>query len=252
MATTALNSKPEYYTLGTYARTVEMEYPDDRADSVRRILSGQDFPVEDLPEDFSPRTIVDIGSNVGASTLFFHHHFPEAKIVSFEPSVYNFPFLEHNTNGIRNITTVNCALSTESGTRPLFYGTGPQSKTFSLLEFPEIRGREMVEVRRASEEFIARKLTQIAILKLSADALEVDILADLFENVPNLSILFLYVEYHGGTVREVLTEMLGREYECADLNRVGKRHATLRFTNRAFLKWLSKRDTTKTDSRKAA
>lgn len=241
MATDLLRAKTEPCVLDTFEPSFDMEYPDDRRQSVRRILSGQDFPVEDLPEDFNPRLIVDIGANSGASTLYFNHHFPDAKIVSYEPSVYNFPFLEHNTAGIRNVTTVNCALSNENGTRPLFYGSGAQSHTFSLLEFTENRGREMVEVRRVSEEFIAHKMTQISILKLSAEACELNILSDLFENVPNLNILFLYIEYHGGTVRELLEQMLGREYECKELNRVGKRHATLRLTNRAFLKWLKKR-----------
>ena len=249
MAIDLLKAQSGQQALGTFARTFEMEYPDDREESVRRVLSGKDFPLDDLPEEFNPRLIVDIGANAGASTLYFHSHFPDAKIISYEPSVYNFPFLETNTAGLRNVTTVNCALSNESGLRPLFYGTGFQSRTFSLLEFTENRGREMVEVRRASEEFIARKITQIAILKVSAEACEFNILADLFENVPNLSVLFLYVEYHGGTVREMLTQMLGREYECKDLNVVGKRHATLRFTNRAFLKWLNSRPSEQREQR---
>lgn len=242
MATDLLKAKPGKQAPGSYSRTFEMEYPDDREESVRRVLSGKDFPIDDLPEDFNPRLIVDIGSNAGASTLYFHHHFPDAKIVSYEPSVFNFPFLETNTAGIRNITPVNCALSNENGMRHLFYGSGAQARTFSLLEFPENRGREMVEVRRASEEFIAHKMTQISILKLSAEACEENILIDLFENVPKLSILFLYVEYHGGCIRDLLTQMLGNEYDCKDLNRAGKRHATMRFTNRAFMKWLNRRE----------
>lgn len=244
MAANLLKSSSGQQALNTYARTIEMEYPDDREESIRRVLCGKDFPVNDLPEEFSPRLIIDIGAGAGASTLFFHSHFPDAHIISYEPSVFNFPFLETNTAGIRNITTVNCALSNESGMRPLFYGSGPQSKNFSLLEFTENRGREMVEVRRASEEFKARKITQVSILKISAEACEENILGDLFEKMPDLNVLFLYVEYHGGAVRELLQQMLGREFECTDLNRSGRRHATLRFSNRAFLRWLQQREKT--------
>lgn len=240
MATDLIKKKAGLETLGLYSRAFQMEYPDDREESVRRVLSGKDFPLDDLPEEFQPKLIVDIGSNAGASALYFHNHFPEAQIVCYEPSVFNFPFLETNTEGIRNISCVNCALSHESGVRPLFHGSGQQAGTFSLLEFIENRGREMVEVHRASEEFIRRKLTQISILKISAEASEMDILTDLFEHVPDLNILFLYVEYHGGSTRDLLVQLLGREYETKDLHYSHKRHATMQFSNRAFLKWLDR------------
>jgi FkbM family methyltransferase len=238
MATDLLNKTAQ--PLGLYTRAFQMEYPEDREQSVRRVLTGQDFPLDELPAELNPRIIVDIGSACGASALYFHSHFPDAQVVCYEPSVYNFPFLETNTEGIANITNVHCALSNETGIRPLFYGAGPKQGTFSLLEFTENRGREMVEVRRASEEFRRRKLTQISILKISAEAAEMDILVDLFENLPELNILFLFVEYHGGSVRDLLVQLLGREYEHQDLHQVGKRHATMQFANRSFLKWLDR------------
>lgn len=223
-----------------FSRCYQMEYPDDRAESIRRTLSGQDFPLEFLPEGFNPRLIVDIGASFGASSLYFNKHFPDAQIVAFEPSVYNYPFLEANTCAIRNITLQNCALSNENGSRPLFYGTGPQINHFSLLEFTECRGHEMVDVRRVSDEFVRQKLTQISILKISAEACETNIITDLFENVADLNVLFIFIEYHGGAVRDLLSQMLGREYEIRDLCRANKRHATLQFSNRAFLRWLER------------
>lgn len=235
-----------------FSRCYQMEYPDDRAESIRRTLSGQDYPLEFLPEGFNPKLIVDIGASFGASALYFNKHFPNAQIVSFEPSVFNFTFLETNTCAIRNITTHQCALSNETGTRPLFYGTGPQANHFSLLEFPENRGHEMVDVRCVSDEFKRLKLTQLSILKISAEACETNIITDLFENVPDLNILFLFVEYHGGAVRDLLSQMLGKEYEVRDLCRANNRHATMQFSNRAFLRWLDRNQPSAYPTAKAA
>jgi len=41
-------------------------------------------------------------------------------------------------------------------------------------------------------------------------------------------------------LERMLTQLLGREYESRDLHQVGKRHATMQFSNRAFLKWLDR------------
>ena len=50
--------------------------------------------------------ILDLGANVGYSAVYFAHHFPNAKIVSLEPSEENFACLQANTEGYKNITTL--------------------------------------------------------------------------------------------------------------------------------------------------
>lgn len=54
--------------------------------------------------DFEPRFILDCGSNVGYSCLFFAHQFPNAEIVGIEPDERNFSMLKRNTEKYSQIS----------------------------------------------------------------------------------------------------------------------------------------------------
>ena len=63
-----------------------------------------------LPERLQPEVILDIGSNIGASILFFRDKFPAAKIYGFEPHPETFRILEKNVAGLSGIEVFNYAL----------------------------------------------------------------------------------------------------------------------------------------------
>ena len=54
--------------------------------------------------------IVDAGSHIGASSRFFAFYYPEADIVSIEPSDRNYSITAKNTHGIQNIRLINGGL----------------------------------------------------------------------------------------------------------------------------------------------
>jgi FkbM family methyltransferase len=59
---------------------------------------------------FTPRVILDGGANVGYSSLFFAHRFPQALIIAVEPEAENFRLLTHNTAAYPHIRSVQKAL----------------------------------------------------------------------------------------------------------------------------------------------
>src|SRR5690606_19859897 len=59
--------------------------------------------------------IVDAGANIGASTIYFHYSFPEARLVALEPERSNFDLLCANTAGLP-VECVQAALSSSAGT----------------------------------------------------------------------------------------------------------------------------------------
>ena len=63
-----------------------------------------------LPEDFQPKVIIDCGSNIGYSTLFFANVYPDAQIYSIEPEKNNFKFLRFNTIFYDNIHVINSSI----------------------------------------------------------------------------------------------------------------------------------------------
>lgn len=60
--------------------------------------------------DLEPKTIFDVGANVGFTSVFFANAYPGARIFAVEPERGNFEMLLANTRGYSNIVAVNSAL----------------------------------------------------------------------------------------------------------------------------------------------
>ena len=69
--------------------------------------------------------ILDCGSNIGMSILYFKHVYPKARIIGFEPDPAIFPILEENIarNGLTDVRLVRSALAGQEGTLT-FYSDG--------------------------------------------------------------------------------------------------------------------------------
>ncbi|GAB4413781.1 MAG: hypothetical protein OHK0039_21020 [Bacteroidia bacterium] len=67
----------------------------------------------DLP--FEPRYIIDGGANCGYSACYFHHRYPQARIVALEPADSNFAVLTHNTAPYPEIACVQAGVWSSSG-----------------------------------------------------------------------------------------------------------------------------------------
>lgn len=61
-----------------------------------------------------PRTIVDIGANIGLASIYFANEFPEARIFAVEPDLSNFQLLQNNTAPYRQITPILGAVWNEN------------------------------------------------------------------------------------------------------------------------------------------
>ncbi len=62
--------------------------------------------------------ILDCGSNIGLSVLYFKHLYPRARVVAFEPDPTIFTFLRENVeqNGLTDVQLVQAALADKPGT----------------------------------------------------------------------------------------------------------------------------------------
>ncbi len=69
------------------------------------------FGEYDIPLDFPPNTILDIGANVGLTAVYFANRYPAARIISVEPESENFDVLVQNTAAYKNVLPLNRAIS---------------------------------------------------------------------------------------------------------------------------------------------
>ncbi len=112
---------------------------------------GVDF-LSDLQKNipaFKPKTIFDVGANIGQSTLQYAKDFPDSKIYCFEPVATTFEKLQHNTKFISDCRCFNLGFSSKAGiaqmlsnldysTRSRIKSEGDQQKDNSTMEHVEV------------------------------------------------------------------------------------------------------------------
>ena len=106
-----------------------------------------------LPKDFQPKVIIDCGSNIGYSTLFFANVYPDAQVYSIEPEKTNFKFLRFNTIFYDNIHLINSA----------FW----DKETFARLEGNKLGDMGYMTVEASEDDKDAFKTTTLS--KIVAD-----------------------------------------------------------------------------------
>jgi FkbM family methyltransferase len=139
--------------------------------------------------------IIDDGSNVGLSVLFFKALYPESRLLAFEPAQPACSLLVRNVeaNGIDGVD-VHCeALGRETG-KVDFFEDPRDPATFRMSTRPErLAGVARTVPQRRLSELVNE---DVDLLKLDVEGAEDDILTDLVESGAIGRIAQLVVEYH--------------------------------------------------------
>lgn len=75
------------------------------------IFAHKEYEVE---LGFIPRTIIDVGANIGLASVYFANRYKEARIISIEPEQSNFDCLQRNIKMYKRIKACKNALSNQS------------------------------------------------------------------------------------------------------------------------------------------
>jgi len=148
---------------------------------------------------FNPQTprprIVDCGSNIGLSILFFKREFPESIVLAFEPDPAAFAMLSHNVeqNALRGVEVHNLALAGAAGSRDLYSDPErPGSTATSLFAECGFGERRAVSCARLSD-FIC---DDIDFLKLDIEGAELEVIEDLVRSGKIQRVHQMVIEYH--------------------------------------------------------
>ena len=154
-------------------------------------VNGDYFFVSKKADPF----IVDCGSNIGMSILFFKTLYPKAEIIGFEPEEATYALLEKNiaSNRFKGVRLHQVALGMEEATTSFFVdpeqpGTLLMSTIRSRLPKKEIMVRQM-----KLSTYINRK---VDLLKLDVEGAEDAVLQDLVSTGTITRIDQMLVEYH--------------------------------------------------------
>lgn len=139
-----------------------------------------------LPLALEPRVILDIGSNIGASILFFHERFPSARIYGFEPHPETFRILQANVGSIPSVEIFNYALgAVDAQVSAAFDGvdfSGLVAKP-GCVGPPGAATIVECDVKHAGEVMKNLDLTQVDLIKIDCEGAEYDVLSALPEKM---------------------------------------------------------------------
>jgi FkbM family methyltransferase len=80
--------------------------------AAQQVLIEREYALDLLVE---PRTILDLGSHIGLSVLWFASVYPGARIIAVEPDPRNFAQLERHVGDVPNIELVHAAVAAHPG-----------------------------------------------------------------------------------------------------------------------------------------
>jgi len=175
---------------------------------VLQILSGKEYPTLRIP-DWSPRTIVDVGANVGATAVFFALAYPQARIHCFEPSAETFAHLQANTAWLPQISVQPVGLFDGPAQVPLYGGTS-QCAQASVSLSVETRQDVTETITLVPARSAIGDIEGPAILKLDTEGCEVPVLRDLGDTIDAFDVI--YVEWHSDRDRRRIDALLGERF----------------------------------------
>ncbi|MEO8353312.1 MAG: FkbM family methyltransferase [Chthoniobacteraceae bacterium] len=135
-----------------------------------------------LPPALEPQVILDIGSNIGASILFFRKQFPAARIYGFEPHPETFRVLKKNVGSLPSVEIFNYGLSAADAKISVPFDGADFSRFMSKDETADWSGPLSpiaCEVKHAGDVMKNLGLTRVDLIKIDCEGAEYEVLSSL-------------------------------------------------------------------------
>lgn len=149
--------------------------------------------------------IIDCGSHIGISVIFFKKLYPKAKILAFEPNPQNFKILKTNVikNDLKGVELVNAALTDREGEINFYVkkkGKSPWTWGDSIIKnvWYDPETHETIKVKaRCLSSYINKK---VDLIKLDIEGLEEQVLEEISGKLRFVG--EIVVEFHGSSTNK--------------------------------------------------
>lgn len=161
-----------------------------------------------VPGEIDPGIILDIGANIGITSVYFAQIFPTSKIYSFEPVPDNCLLLEKNTENLSNIVVSQFALGSEDGDLELYYAHDPTNHGgFSFYKKGSDASQAIkVPIRNASKALAELEIDRVDLIKIDTEGSEYEVLMSIDRNILK-KVKYIIGELHGERDFELLSHL---------------------------------------------
>lgn len=169
----AMNIRFNVHHVGTFLNQFESIFIDE----IYRFKTKNNIPV-----------IIDCGSNMGTSVLYFKQLYPQAYIYAFEPDVAIFSILQSNIalNNLSKVEAINKAVYIDNQER---YFLSSNAQSGSIVNNDSSAKVSCIRLKDFLSSF-----AHIDFLKLDIEGAEVEVLNDIKELL--FKVNHVFVEYH--------------------------------------------------------
>ncbi len=146
--------------------------------------------------------IIDCGSHIGVTVLYWKHKFPYAHIVGFEPNPVTFDILKRNIeqNGLSRVEVINAALSGTEGTIDFYVSKELEGAWFwgdSAVKNAWYSEEENKTTRVRSVKLSSYITKEVDLLKLDIEGMEEVVLNEIEDKLSFVKEILM--EFHGSS-----------------------------------------------------
>jgi len=141
--------------------------------ALREVFIDHEYSIDD---GIAPATVLDLGSNIGASLMYFRLRYPQARLIGFEPDPLVFARLERNMAQFGAVEIVNAAVAGTGG-KLTFFRYPRHSWASSLMPLWGITSDQIAVPARTLDDVIDDLgLDSVDLLKIDIEGAEWDVL----------------------------------------------------------------------------
>lgn len=170
------------------------------------ILNGETYRA--IPFITDIRSIVDIGANVGAASVYFALSYPLAEVHAFEPDPASFLVLTKNCKNFDHIHPHNFGLFDADCTKLLYQGD--DDNVTASIRTSALNTQFGKEVVLKNARTALSSITRPDIIKIDTEGCEVPILYNARDII--LQARLLYLEYHSEMDRKTIDCLVGETH----------------------------------------
>lgn len=147
--------------------------------------------------DTDEPNILDLGSHIGMSVVYFKMLFPRAKIVAFEPVPYNFEILKKNVeeNQLDNVELVQAVVAPKSGMlriqEPVGEGAWRSGAGIIPKGWKGIQDNREIKVEAVGIQELLNQ--RIDLLKMDIEGMEYEVVRNMGPNIRNIKSMIIEV-----------------------------------------------------------